>query len=155
MNSKNLNMKDNPNYNLNIIKDLTITPQELSVQITPSEDIKQVKNESVKYDSYNTSNISQNNEEKLSSDEADLSGNNYNSEEYQNIINENENVEEEDKINLIKKQNKKIDELFNLLESRDKEINLLQNENHYLIKFRDDFEMVEKNNFELTNILNN
>ena len=51
MNSKNLNMKDNPNYNLNIIKDLTITPQELSVQITPSEDIKQVKNEKVKYDS--------------------------------------------------------------------------------------------------------
>ena len=68
MSANNINLKDRSNYNLDILKNMTLNPQELSVQITPSEDIKQVKNinsinpeeknEIPKYDTYNNSYIS-------------------------------------------------------------------------------------------------
>ena len=50
MSQNNLNLKDNNDYNLDIIKNISINPQELSVQITPSEDIKPTK----QINSYNT-----------------------------------------------------------------------------------------------------
>jgi hypothetical protein len=151
---------------------MSINSQILSDKIEPPEDIKQINpissqeeknnsNDLIKSNSYNSNTLSQNNEEKMSSEgEGGLSENNYNSEDNQNNANENneidsnENYDEEDKINLIKKQNKKIYELFNILESRDKEINKLQNENYLLYKYKDEFEILEKENYKLNNILN-
>ena len=168
MSAKKINLKRKNDYNSDIIKNILINHSDLSNKITLPEDIKQINlstnkeeknndNDLIKSNnSYNNLNsLSQNNEEKLSSDgegEEGLSENNYNSEENQNILNINN--DEEDKINLIKKQNKKIDELFNLLESRDKEINILQNENQYLYKYKNEFEILEKENLKITKILN-
>ena len=97
--------------------------------------------------------------------ENNLSDSNYNSDENNNINEENEeNIsnrfknfelnDDKDKLNLIKKQNDKIDELFNLLESRDKEINSLQNENNSLYKYKNNYKIAEQNNINKTNLLN-
>ena len=174
MSAKKINIKNRNEYNLDLIKNNSINHQDLSIKISPPEDIRQINRDSnpkvnnndlIKSNSSNNSNtLSQNNEEKMSSDgqgegegEGGLSDNNYNSDENDNIINsnnENEKCDEEDKINLIKKQNKKIDELFNILESRDKEINTLKDENYLLYKYKNEFEILEKENYKLTNILN-
>ena len=84
-----------------------------------------------------------------SNNNSDINNNNYDiSNNYQNFgIND-----EQDKLILIKKQNDKIDELFNLLESRDKEIYTLQNENNSLYKYKNDCKILEQNKIELNNV---
>ena len=185
----NYNLKDKSNYNLDIIKSMPINPNELSIRVTPQEDINQTH--SLKSFTLNQNNIKNNNstlpsnnlqnqlsnssnsnyssdyqkneniEEKFSSDN-NLSDSNYNSDE--NIMS-NSNVDipkkynyelndDKDKLTLIKKQNDKIDELFNLLESRDKEINSLQNENNSLYKYKNDYKISAQNNINMTNLLN-
>ena len=57
-------------------------------------------------------------------------------------------------LTLIKKQNNKIDELFSLLESKDKKILLLQNENSSLHKYKHDFKISKQNNINITTLLN-
>ncbi len=184
----NYNLKDKSNYNLEIIKSMPINPNELSIRVTPQEDINQTH--SLKSFTLNQNNIKNNNStlpsnnlqnqlsyssnsnyssdyqkkenmEKFSSDN-NLSDSNYNSDE--NIMS-NSNVDipkkynyelndDKDKLTLIKKQNDKIDELFNLLESRDKEINSLQNENNSLYKYKNDYKISAQNNINMTNLLN-
>ena len=106
MNSNNINIKQNSDH----YKNKTLNPEEQSVEISQSDDIKQAnQNETIKTDienqnlenSYN-SNMYPNDEEKLSSDGYNLSEKNEDSD------NKAENGDENDKINLIKKQNEKI-----------------------------------------------
>ena len=146
--------------------------------IQPSSSINSIKNRNFNYNNFsypnniqNMLNVSSNsnyssedqnnfsdeegkiiNNENLSdsNNNSDINNNNYDiSNNYQNFgIND-----EQDKLILIKKQNDKIDELFNLLESRDKEIYSLQNENNSLYKYKNDCKILEQNNFDKINII--
>ena len=185
MNVNDFNVKSKSSKNhLDIIKNMSINQSDLSIHMSPKEDIQpsssinSIKNRNFNYNNFsypnniqNMLNVSSNsnyssedqnnfsdeegkiiNNENLSdsNNNSDINNNNYDiSNNYQNFgIND-----EQDKLILIKKQNDKIDELFNLLESRDKEIYSLQNENNSLYKYKNDCKILEQNNFDKINII--
>ena len=182
VNDFNVKSKSSKN-NLDIIKNMSINQSDLSIHmsqkedIQPSSSINSIKNRNFNYNNFSPNNIQnifnvssnsnyssddQNNfsdeEGKIinnenlsdSNNNSDINNNNYDiSNNYQNF----EINDEQDKLILIKKQNDKIDELFNLLESRDKEIYSLQNENNSLYKYKNDCKILEQNNFDKINII--
>jgi len=178
MNVNDINLSK---YNLDIIKSISINPSDLSINVPETEDIQyshslqsskknknnnkilQINSEPNKLNSsYNSkdSNDDDGIEEKEKySTEQNLSESNYTSYINNNNLNiskKYKNIElndDKDKLILIKKQNDKINELFNLLESRDKEIHTLQNENNSLYKYKNDYKISEQNNINKSNLI--
>ena len=173
-------------YNLDIIKNMSINPDELSISIPQHEDIQLSQkslNLNKKNMSYNDTpptdniqnplnlsnsnyssdyceNITNEQEDNLSIEKNNISGSNYITDENNNynISQKGNNIdfsdEDKDKFVLIKKQNDKIDELFNLLELKDKEIHSLKSENNSLYKYKNDFKISEQQNINKDNLLN-
>ena len=181
MNVNDINLSK---YNLDIIKSISINPNDLSINVPETDDIQyshslqsskvniknktnnkilQINSEPSKLNSsYNSkeSNDDGIEEEEKYSTEQNLSESNYSScinNNNFNISKKYKNIElndDKDKLILIKKQNDKINELFNLLESRDKEIHTLQNENNSLYKYKNDYKISEQNNISKSNLIN-
>ena len=181
MNVNDINLSK---YNLDIIKSISINPHDLSINVPETDDIQyshslqsskvniknktnnkilQINSEPSKLNSsYNSkeSNDDGIEEEEKYSTEQNLSESNYSScinNNNFNISKKYKNIElndDKDKLILIKKQNDKINELFNLLESRDKEIHTLQNENNSLYKYKNDYKISEQNNISKSNLIN-
>ena len=181
MNVNDINLSK---YNLDIIKSISINPNDLSINVPETDDIQyshslqsskvnkknkdnnkilQINSEPSKLNSsYNSkeSNDDGIEEEEKYSTEQNLSESNYSScinNNNFNISKKYKNIElndDKDKLILIKKQNDKINELFNLLESRDKEIHTLQNENNSLYKYKNDYKISEQNNINKSNLIN-
>ena len=181
MNANDINLSK---YNLDIIKSISINPNDLSINVPETDDIQyshslqsskvniknktnnkilQINSEPSKLNSsYNSkeSNDDGIEEEEKYSTEQNLSESNYSScinNNNFNISKKYKNIElndDKDKLILIKKQNDKINELFNLLESRDKEIHTLQNENNSLYKYKNDYKISEQNNISKSNLIN-
>ena len=181
MNVNDINLSK---YNLDIIKSISINPNDLSINVPETDDIQyshslqsskvnkknknnnkilQINSEPNKlnssYNSKDSNDDDEIEEEEKYSTEQNLSeshytsyinNNNFNiSKKYKNI----ELNDDKDKLILIKKQNDKINELFNLLESRDKEIHTLQNENNSLYKYKNDYKISEQNNINKSNLI--
>ena len=181
MNVNDINLSK---YNLDIIKNISINPNDLTINTPETDDIQyshslqsskvniknkdnnkilQINSEPSKLNSsYNSkeSNDDGIEEEEKYSTEQNLSESNYSScinNNNFNISKKYKNIElndDKDKLILIKKQNDKINELFNLLESRDKEIHTLQNENNSLYKYKNDYKISEQNNISKSNLIN-
>jgi len=178
MNVNDINLSK---YNLDIIKSISINPSDLSINVPETEDIQyshslqsskknknnnkilQINSEPNKLNSsYNSKDSNDDDgieEEEKYSTEQNLSESNYTSYINNNNLNiskKYKNIElndDKDKLILIKKQNDKINELFNLLESRDKEIHTLQNENNSLYKYKNDYKISEQNNINKSNLI--
>lgn len=178
MNVNDINLSK---YNLDIIKSISINPSDLSINVPETEDIQyshslqsskknknnnkilQINSEPNKLNSsYNSKDSNDDDgieEEEKYSTEQNLSESNYTSYINNNNLNISKkytNIElndDKDKLILIKKQNDKINELFNLLESRDKEIHTLQNENNSLYKYKNDYKISEQNNINKSNLI--
>jgi len=178
MNVNDINLSK---YNLDIIKSISINPSDLSINVPETEDIQyshslqsskknknnnkilQINSEPNKLNSsYNSKDSNDDDgieEEEKYSTEQNLSESNYTSYINNNNLNiskKYKNIElndDKDKLILIKKQNDKINELFNLLESRDKEIHTLQNENNSLYKYKNDYKISEQNNINKNNLI--
>ena len=180
MNVNDINLSK---YNLDIIKSISINPNDLSINVPETDDIQyshslqsskvniknktnnkilQINSEPSKLNSsYNSKESNDDGiEEEKYSTEQNLSESNYSScinNNNFNISKKYKNIElndDKDKLILIKKQNDKINELFNLLESRDKEIHTLQNENNSLYKYKNDYKISEQNNISKSNLIN-
>lgn len=180
MNVNDINLSK---YNLDIIKSISINPNDLTINAQEPEDIQishslqssktnkknknnnkilQINSEPTKLNSsYNSKDSNEEGieeEEKYSTDQ-NISESNYSSYVNNNIFNASKkykNIElndDKDKLILIKKQNDKINELFNLLESRDKEIHSLQSENNSLYKYKNDYKISEQNNISKSNLI--
>jgi len=178
MNVNDINLSK---YNLDIIKSISINPSDLSINVPETEDIQyshslqsskknknnnkilQINSEPNKLNSsYNSKDSNDDDgieEEEKYSTEQNLSESNYTSYINNNNLNiskKYKNIElndDKDKLILIKKQNDKINELFNLLESRDKEIHTLHNENNSLYKYKNDYKISEQNNINKSNLI--
>lgn len=178
MNVNDINLSK---YNLDIIKSISINPSDLSINVPETEDIQyshslqsskknknnnkilQINSEPNKLNSsYNSKDSNDDDgieEEEKYSTEQNLSESNYTSYINNNNLNiskKYKNIElndDKDNLILIKKQNDKINELFNLLESRDKEIHTLQNENNSLYKYKNDYKISEQNNINKSNLI--
>lgn len=143
-----INFSENKKMNLNIIKNLPLEPTYISSPIEEgalkTSNSEPYKNNTLMFSGSNKSGSLLN-----SQTEQNLLGSKVSNDHFDVQISQcadiNDICGEKDRLDLIKKQNEKINELFGILDSKDQEIQKLKNENSMFHKLKDDFIITEQN----------